>query len=168
MNPVVYVLTHPEYKSTKVGHTHVPHARMRELGKYGWWPYRSLNVASKNMAWAIEQQSLFTLRHRLLVPAHLTSELLPAGWSETASQSLISSEEVWETVCVAAAETYMEPVIGEFRPTPPRPTGGYQRTKSDTPKYVPIARLLAAETARAAQSVEANKRRASRYRKEEK
>jgi hypothetical protein len=167
MNAVVYVLTNPDYGSSKIGHTHVPHARMRELGKYGWWQYRALNVASKNVAWAIEQRALFTLRHRLLVPQHLTAELLPAGWTETASQALISLEEVWQTVCVAAAEIHMEPEVGGARLCLPRPPGDYQRTKGDTLKYVRVARLLAAEAAKAARSVEANRQRTKRSRKEE-
>ncbi|MFD8919435.1 hypothetical protein ACFV0Y_16650 [Streptomyces sp. NPDC059569] len=96
---------------------------------------------------------LMQLRHRLHLPAHLTYDLFPEGWTETVSQGLIKPDGVWDLVCEEAGRIQMAGVVGAFRPVAHRPTVHHRRTKGDTPKYSSAARTLAAEAARKAQKI---------------
>ncbi|WP_109030119.1 GIY-YIG nuclease family protein [Streptomyces rubrogriseus] len=146
---VTYVLTHPEFGSVKVGVTTYGSRRMRDLWRrQGWVPYKELHLVSKPLAETVEQNVLLQLRHRFNIPAHLTHDLMPEGWTETVSARLMSPDAVWELVCLEAGVLQMSPSVGAFKPTSHRPPSSYRRTKGDTPKYHPIARLLASQERR--------------------
>lgn len=146
---VTYVLTHPRYESVKVGVTTYGSRRKRDLWRrQGWLPYKELRLASKPIAETVEQSVLLHLRHRLLLPTHLTSDLMPEGWTETVSARLLPPAAVWDLVCIEAGELQMSPSVGPFKPLSHRPPKHYRRTKGDTPKYHPIARLLASQERR--------------------
>lgn len=151
MYGLTYVVTHSGFRSVKVGCTTERAGRLLYLARHGWLLHEQLRLQSKGMAQMIEQRVLFQLRHRLGFPAHLNHELMGHGWSETVSASLIEAAGVWDLVCEEAADVQMASVIGEFRPVRRRPPIGYRRCKGDTPRYVAVARRLAASTARDAQ-----------------
>ena len=71
-----------------------------------------------------------------------------AGWTETSSVALITARKAWELVCEQALLEQLAPIVergsaaSSYRPVPPR------RQKGDTPKYHPIACLLASEERR--------------------
>jgi hypothetical protein len=145
---VTYVLTHPEFRSVKVGCTTYQSRRLLDLWRrHGWVPYKQLRLASKGLAETVEQGVILQLRHRLGFPAHLTHELVSAGWTETVSERLIDAEGVWNLVCDEAAALQMAPVVGSFKPLSHRPPIQHRRTKGDTPKYVKAARTQARITA---------------------
>lgn len=151
---LTYVLTHPGYRSVKVGFTTEGSDRIEGLGRRGWILHRSLRLQTPDLARAVEQAALFQIRHRLSVPVHLTADLMHAGWTETVSARLLPASAVWQLVCEEAGALYLAPVvrkaIGPGRKrnggTPPR------RVPGDTPKYHRAARVAAAETARRATS----------------
>lgn len=146
---VTYVLTHPHFDSVKVGVTTHGSRRLRDLWRrQGWVPYKELRLVSKPLAETVEQSVLFQLRHRFCLPPHLTYDLMPEGWTETVSAQLMGPEAVWDLVCLEAAALQMSPCVGPFKPISHRPPSTYRRTKGDTPKYHPIARLLASRERR--------------------
>lgn len=146
---VTYVLTHPEFHSVKVGVTTYGSRRLRDLWRrQGWVPYKELRLASKPLAETVEQGVLLLLRHRFCLPPHLTYDLMPEGWTETVSARLMSAEAIWDLVCQEAGALQLSPSVGTFRPVSHRPPKHYRRTKGDTPKYHPIARLLASQERR--------------------
>jgi hypothetical protein len=146
---VTYVLTHPDFKSVKVGVTTYGSRRRRDLWRrQGWLPYKELRSASKPLAETVEQGVLLHLRHGLGIPIHLTPDLMAEGWTETVSARLMSPEAVWDLVCLEGAALQLSPSVGTFKPLSHRPPKHYRRTKGDTPKYHPIARLLASEERR--------------------
>jgi hypothetical protein len=146
----VYVAVQPDRGSVKVGCTMSGSRRLEMLSRYGWVLHRELYVVSTDLARAIEQAALFDLRHRLLVPVHLTAEDLPNGWTETASASLVSAPQMWHLVGDHAGAAYLAPVVRKVPgrrgpktpPTPPR------RVAGDTPSYSRAARAAAAYTAK--------------------
>ncbi|NEA52396.1 hypothetical protein [Streptomyces sp. SID10815] len=150
---VTYVLVHAEFESVKVGVTTYGSRRLRDLWRrQGWTSYKQLRLASKPLAETVEQGVLFQLRHRLALPAHLTHDLMPEGWTETVSACLIEADAVWNLVCLEAGALQLSPTVGAFKPVSHRPPKQYLRTKGDTPKYHPIARLLASEERRVTRS----------------
>lgn len=146
---VVYVITHPDFHSLKVGYTTASSHRIEQFMKHGWQPFRQLLVADARLARRVEQAVLFELRHRLYIKPHLTRAHMAhdAGWTETASAALISAKELWNLVCEQAVAEQLAPVLQRAPRLRcvPRP---HPRTKGDTPKYVAAARKQAAITAR--------------------
>ncbi len=151
MTGITYVVTHPGFRSVKVGYTGAKSDRREQLARRGWEPYRDLVVTTHQVARRIEQATIFDLRFRLYIPPHLIGSQMPdGGWSETASISLISARELWDLVCEQAALVQLEPTAQKVRPPRHIPVQ-HRRTKGDTPRYVRSARIEAARTARAAQ-----------------
>jgi hypothetical protein len=109
--PAAYVATHPGFQSVKIGCSSKYRHRLKTLGSHGWVPYRVLAVSNLDMALAIEQAALFRIRHRLAVPAHLTPELIPDGWSETSSARLLPPASAWDLLCEEAAVLYLLPFV---------------------------------------------------------
>lgn len=150
MTGITYVMTHSGFRSVKVGHTGAEEDRVPQLMKHGWEPYRSLRSISVEQARRIEQATLFCIRFRLGIPVHLTRAHMghAAGWTETSSAALIAAGEAWELVCEQALLEQLASIVervspaSSYRPVPPR------RQKGDTPKYHPIACLLASEERR--------------------
>jgi hypothetical protein len=131
MTGLTYVLTRPGFRAVKVGYTTVESRRLEELGRRGWEPYRTLVVATHELARQIEQAALFEIRFRRYVPHLLTSADMRNGWTETSSLSLITAREVWEVVCEQAGLVQLSPSLtrapdGRRRNggTPPRRTRG--------------------------------------------
>ncbi|WP_328903268.1 GIY-YIG nuclease family protein [Streptomyces sp. NBC_00441] len=166
---VVYVITHPDFRSLKVGFTTTSSKRVEQFMKHGWQPFQRLLVADARLARKVEQAVLFELRHRLHIAPHLTRAHMThdAGWTETASAALISANELWNLVCEQAGLEQLAPVLRRaprqrWGPTP------HPRTKGDTPRYARVARIEASRTARAAQVYAPNQsapRRAAMSRK---
>jgi hypothetical protein len=149
MTGVTYVLTHSALGSVKVGYTTTRSNRIDYLIRNGWDAYRYLFSESGAVARQVEQETLFELRHRLYIPAHLTADVLPdGGWTETSSLSLISAQQLWDIVCEQAGRVQLSPGRGRWMRRPP---AHYRRRKGDTPRFVRAARVEAARTARAAQ-----------------
>lgn len=151
MTAITYVVTHPGLQSVKVGYAVFGSNRMEMLVKRGWVPFKHLHLATPRIAREVEQAVLFQLRHRLYAPVHLTSALLRGGWTETVSGCLVSAPEVWRLVGEEAGRILLEPVVTRCGRANNRPAMRYARSKGDTLKYVPAARVQAAITARAAQ-----------------
>lgn len=149
---VVYVITHPDFHSVKVGYTTASSTRIEQFMKRGWQPFRQLFTTDARLARRVEQAVLFDLRHRLHIAPHLTRAHMAhdAGWTETASALLITADALWGLVCEQAGLEQLAPIV---RRTPFKRQGpGYHpRTKGDTPKYSRAARTEASRTARAAQ-----------------
>lgn len=160
---VVYVITHPDFHSLKVGYTTASSHRIEQFMKHGWQPFRQLLVVDGRLARRIEQAVLFDLRHHLHIGPHLTRAHMvhDAGWTETASDCLISAGELWDLVCEQAVTEQLAPVVtrSPFLRTGPV---SHPRTKGDTPKYARVARIEAARTARAAQMQAPNQSTKSR------
>lgn len=152
MSGITYVMTHPGFRSIKVGYARPDARRIGQLMRRGWQPYRTLIVQSPQMARRIEQATLFELRHRLHVPVHLTRAHMgrAGGWTETVSAERISPSDVWDLVCEQGAIEQLAPIV---KPVwqPRGPLRGHRRQQGDTPRYVRAARIEAARTARAAQ-----------------
>ncbi|MDX3839580.1 hypothetical protein [Streptomyces europaeiscabiei] len=145
MNGLTYVITHPHFRAVKVGYTTPKSKRLEKFGRRGWQPYRSLELATPEIARQIEQATLFEMRHRRYIPPYLTrNEMREPGWTETSSLGLISAREVWDVVCSQAGLVYLAPhVIGPLDGrrrnggTPPR------RVRGDTLPYTLMARTQA-------------------------
>ncbi|WP_405883624.1 hypothetical protein OG747_36585 [Streptomyces sp. NBC_01384] len=144
MTAVVYVLSHPEFRAVKIGFAATKSNRLEELGRRGWHPYRTLIVATPELAREMEQAALFEIRYRRFVPHFLTSAEVRHGWTETFSLGLITAREVWDIVCWQAAMTYFAPHVtgppdGRRRNggTPPR------RVRGETLPYSRMARTQA-------------------------
>lgn len=141
----VYVAVQSDRQSVKVGWMLFSSRRLTELSRFGWALYQRLDVATASLAREIEQAVLFDIRHRLLVPVHLTADELPNGWTETASAALVSASQMWDLVGNYAGAVHLEPVVRKVPgrrgpkapPTPPR------RVPGDTPRYSAIARTQA-------------------------
>ncbi|MEU1919336.1 hypothetical protein ABZ742_04085 [Streptomyces albogriseolus] len=141
-----YVLTHAGFRAVKVGYTAPGAARIDNLYRDGWEPYRTLDVATHAFAREIEQATLFEIRFSRLVPSYLTRrEMRKYGWTETFSLALISVREVWDIVCEQAALLQLAPHI-TGPPDGRRHNGGTppRRRPGDTQPYAPIARKQAA------------------------
>lgn len=143
----VYVAVQPDLGSVKVGCMTARSRRPERLGRYGWVLQQRLDLADVGLARDIEQAVLFDVRYRLLVPVHLTVNELPNGWTETASSTLVSADQMWELVGEQAGAHYLAPIV---RKVPPRRTSPIppRRTPGDTPRYSRAARSAAAFTAR--------------------
>lgn len=153
MTGVTYVMTHGGYRSVKVGYTTPDSLRLSGLRRGGWEPFRQLVSDSASIAREVEQATLFELRFRLYIPAHLTRAQMRGvnGWTETSSMKLIDPDEVWELVCEQGALEQLAPVVG--RPRFERgllggPAVRGVRRPGDTPRYVKAARTEASRTAR--------------------
>jgi hypothetical protein len=141
---VTYVMTNAALNSVKVGYTHSGSARMRTLRKLGWRDFGVLVVATHRLARDIEQATLLQIRCRCLVPVHLTAELMPFGWTETISASLLPPLEVWDLVCEQAAWVQLAPTVA--RPVDARRRNGGtppRRRPGDTLPYSRMARIQA-------------------------
>ncbi|MEU0200905.1 MULTISPECIES: hypothetical protein [unclassified Streptomyces] len=141
---VTYVMTHPELHSVKVGYTHSGSDRMYTLRKLGWRDFGVLVVATHRLARDIEQATLLQIRCRHLVPVHLTAELMPLGWTETISASLLPPQTVWDLVCEQAAWAQLAPSVTR-PPDARRRNGGAppRRRRGDTLPYSRMARTQA-------------------------
>ncbi|MFE0974307.1 hypothetical protein [Streptomyces rochei] len=137
-------MTHPEFNSVKVGYTHSGSARFRDLRKLGWRDFGVLVVATHRLARDIKQATLLQIRCRHLVPVHLTAGLMPFGWTETISASLLSPLAVWDLVCEEAAWAHLAPSVTR-PPDRRRNNGGIppRRRSGDTLPYALIARTQA-------------------------
>lgn len=111
IDAAAYVATHPDFESVKIGCSSKYRRRVKTLGSYGWVHYRALAVPNVDMALAVEQAALFEVRHRLGVPAHLTSDLMASGWSETSSARLLPPSSAWDVLCEAAAVMHLLPFV---------------------------------------------------------
>lgn len=145
MTGLTYVLTHPDFRAVKVGHTTHKSTRFEDFGRRGWQVYRTLEVTSPGIARQIEQATLFELRHLRLVPAYLTrNEMREYGWTETSSLGLITAREVWDIVCWQAVLLQLAPhVVGP--PDGRRRNGGTppRRVRGDSLPNSRIARTQA-------------------------
>ncbi|MFE2047968.1 hypothetical protein ACFXAS_05635 [Streptomyces sp. NPDC059459] len=142
---LTYVITHPDFRAVKVGYTTPKSKRLEQFGRRGWQLYRTLEVATPEIARRIEQAALFEIRYRRFIPAYLTpNEMREFGWTETCSLGLIAAREVWDVVCWQAGVVHLSPQMsgppdGRRRngSTPPR------RVRGDTPRYSRVARIQA-------------------------
>lgn len=145
MTGLTYVLTHPNFRAVKVGHTTPKSTRFEDFGRRGWQVYRTLEVASPRIARQIEQAALFELRHQRFVPIYLTrNEMREYGWTETSSLGLITAREVWDIVCWQAGVLQLAPhVVGP--PDGRRRNGGTppRRVRGDSLPNSRIARTQA-------------------------
>jgi hypothetical protein len=144
MTGLTYVITHPDFRAVKVGYTTSKSRRLEIFGRRGWQPYRTLEVATSELARQIEQSALFELRHHCYVPQYLTQNDMQFGWTETSSLGLITAGEVWDIVCQQAGllqlSAHVAPSLDRRRKnggTPPR------RRPGDTQSYSRIARTQA-------------------------
>jgi hypothetical protein len=146
MTGVTYVVVHPWLQSVKVGFTSPSATRLRDLSSRGWSLYRTLDSKTPELAREIEQATLFDIRFRLYVPAHLTEPQMfgLAGWTETSSLALISAREVWDLLCEQAAIVQLAPVVSG-PPDGRRNNGGTppRRLRGDTLPYSRMARTQA-------------------------
>ncbi|MFF9309942.1 hypothetical protein ACF1BS_03435 [Streptomyces sp. NPDC014748] len=144
MTGLTYLLTHPGFRAVKVGYTTVDSRRLEELGRRGWESYRSLAVATDELARQIEQATLFEIRYRRYVPHFLTSVEMRSGWTETSSLALITAREAWEIVCEQAGLLQLSPSLMSA-PDGRRRNGGIppRRTRGDCQPNSRIARTQA-------------------------
>jgi hypothetical protein len=144
MTGITYVITHPDFRAVKVGYTTVASHRLQELGRRGWQPYRTLLVATGEIARQVEQAALFEIRFRRLVPQYLTAGEMSIGWTETSSLALITAREVWDVVCEQAGQVQLSPTIGRA-PDGRRRNGGIppRRRPGQTLPYSNLARIQA-------------------------
>lgn len=109
--PYVYVVSHPALRSVKIGHGSEAvgrEGRIEELGRHGWQLHRRLFVKSTQFAYAVEQATLFQIRHRMHAPQHLPAGGIPVGgWTETVSATLVNAEAVWGLLCTEAGLAWL-------------------------------------------------------------
>lgn len=127
MTGLTYVITHPDFRAVKVGYTTPKSRRLEAFGRRGWQPYRTLEVATSELARQIEQSALFELRHRYYVPQYLTQNDMQFGWTETASLGLITAGEAWDIVCQQAGDLYLSAHVS-------RPPDGRRRNGGTPPR----------------------------------
>jgi hypothetical protein len=144
MTGLTYVITHPDFRAVKVGFTTPQSRRLEVFGRQGWQPYRTLEVATPEIARQIEQSVLFEIRHHRYVPQYLTQNEMQFGWTETASLGLIAAGEVWDIVCQQAGLLQLCPHV-ESPSGRRRKNGGIppRRRPGDTPSYSRLARTQA-------------------------
>ncbi|MFD4596754.1 hypothetical protein ACFWPQ_01850 [Streptomyces sp. NPDC058464] len=144
MTGLIYLLAHPDFRALKIGFAAAKSDRLEELGRRGWQPYRTLTVATPELAREIEQAALFEIRYRRFVPHLLTSKEVRHGWTETFSLSLITVREAWDVLCSQAGLVYLAPhVTGQ--PDGRRRNGGTppRRVPGQTLPYSRMARTQA-------------------------
>ncbi|WP_405536933.1 hypothetical protein [Streptomyces antimycoticus] len=142
---VTYILTHPGFRAVKVGYTTTKSTRLEDFGRQGWQPYRTLVVATHELARQVEQAVLFEIRFRLYVPAYLMqADMRWGGWSETSSLGLIAAHEVWGIVCEQAGLIQLGPTVTRA-PDGRRNNGGTPpaRRPGQTQPYSRLARKQA-------------------------
>jgi hypothetical protein len=154
MTGITYVLTHPDFRAVKVGYTTVGSHRLEDLGRRGWQPYRTLAVATPQLARQIEQAALFEIRFRLYVPQYLTAMDMRHGWTETSSLALITARQVWDAVCKQAGLIQMSPVIA-------RPPDGRRNNGGTPPRRRPGQTLPYSNFARAQARLEQTEKKDS-------
>jgi hypothetical protein len=144
MTGITYVYTHPGFRAIKVGYTSIRSRRLQELARRGWEPYRTLLLATSDLARQTEQAALFEIRHRLHVPQYLTAAQMVNGWTETSSLALITASRVWDVVCEQAGQIQLSPSVGRA-PDGRRRNGGTppRRVAGDTQPLSPLARKQA-------------------------
>lgn len=100
---IVYLLVHREHLALKVGVAKLTPARTAmarvELlaRRYGWCPYRQLEVSTGRQAFRVEQAILRWWRQDLGLPPHLgRSET--EGHTETVSLDAVNEQVVWQRI----------------------------------------------------------------------
>lgn len=144
MTGITYVVTHPDFRAVKVGYTTAGSQRFAELGRRGWQPYRTLLVATSELARKVEQAALFEIRYRRLVPQYLTAAEMRLGWTETSSLALITARQAWDVVCEQAGHVQLSPSTTRA-PDGRRNNGGTppRRRPGQTLPYTTLARTQA-------------------------
>jgi hypothetical protein len=105
----LYVMTHREFDSVKVGIAAVAPTRkdgdrIRQHALHGWVLFKSHNFGTGNDAYRVEQSVLRHLRAAGF-PQHLTKELMPqSGATETFNRDQISEAAVWDAVMEKIAD----------------------------------------------------------------
>jgi hypothetical protein len=97
----LYVMTHTELGSHKVGIGGYQSStnRIDQHKKHGWKLFKSLDFATAEIAYEIEQETLNWLRQDLGIPRHLVLEQMPqGGHSETLDSSEIDLPTIWAKV----------------------------------------------------------------------
>lgn len=106
---LVYLLVHTQYLSLKVGvaklvpaRTTMARVERRLARRYGWCPYRQIEIPTGREAFRVEQEILRWWRQDLGLPPHLgRSET--EGHSETVSRDAVHEEVAWQRILAQVA-----------------------------------------------------------------
>ena len=97
----IYLLSHQEYQSIKVGISGNAAAtsRLEAHKKYGWEVFKTKDLATGIDAERLETNILNWLRTELVLGVHLPKEFMPqGGWTETVDASEIDLPTIWAKV----------------------------------------------------------------------
>ena len=97
----IYLLSHREYQSIKIGISgnDVATSRLATHKKYGWEVFKTKDLDTGISAERIETKVLNWLRTELTLGAHLPKEFMPqGGWTETVDATEIDLPTIWAKV----------------------------------------------------------------------
>lgn len=98
---LLYLITHDEFISHKIGITNVnsKEVRLEKHIKQGWRVYKKKIFEDGNQAYEIEQVTLDWLRSDLGMPIYLSAKQMPqGGYTETVDASEIGLVTIWNKV----------------------------------------------------------------------
>jgi len=97
----IYLITNEKLNSHKIGISgvHSKEDRLKDHAKNGWILYKKKTLASADLIYEIEQETLRWLREDRGLPPYLSKFEVPqAGWTETVDASEIDLPTIWAKV----------------------------------------------------------------------
>jgi hypothetical protein len=96
---VLYLITHDELGSHKIGIGNADKTRVEQHQKHGWKVFKTLAIETGEDAYLVEQSILLWLKNELgLYPYLSKSEMPQGGFTETFNASEIRLPDVWREV----------------------------------------------------------------------